>query len=213
MLVGLGGNNGTTITGGILANKQYVHPPAPCPVTLLFYAIINPSSVLVCSGMTWQTKEGRKKPNYFGSITQAATCRIGNFKGEEVHAPFNGVLPMVNPEDLVIGGWDISGLNMADAMGRAQVHHLPMPRSSWAYHTFRYTMLSLIGLDPVGRMAPTATTGWLRVVATDLDNERLGPVGVLQALPLQHMVGTVYDCTHVPRKGTGCTSGIYCDVS
>jgi hypothetical protein len=25
MLVGLGGNNGTTITGGILANKQYVH--------------------------------------------------------------------------------------------------------------------------------------------------------------------------------------------
>jgi myo-inositol-1-phosphate synthase len=71
--------------------------------------------------MTWMTKEGRKKPNYFGSLTQAATCRIGNFKGEEVYVPFNGILPMVKPEDVVIGGWDISGMNMADAMARDQV--------------------------------------------------------------------------------------------
>lgn len=67
------------------------------------------------------TKEGRKQPNYYGSITQAATCRVGNFKGEEVHVPFSGMLPMVKPEELVIGGWDISGMNMADAMQRAQV--------------------------------------------------------------------------------------------
>jgi len=31
------------------------------------------------------------------------------------------VLPMVHPNDLVIGGWDISGMNLADAMDRAAV--------------------------------------------------------------------------------------------
>lgn len=67
------------------------------------------------------TKSGLKEPNYFGSVTQAATCRVGNYMGEEIHVPFKGLLPMVNPEDLVIGGWDISKMNLADAMNRAQV--------------------------------------------------------------------------------------------
>jgi myo-inositol-1-phosphate synthase len=94
MLVGWGGNNGTTVTGGILANKH---------------------------GITWMTKDGLKKPNYFGSLTQAATCRVGNYNGEEVHVPFSAILPMVQPNDIELGGWDISNLNMADAMERAQV--------------------------------------------------------------------------------------------
>ena len=54
MLVGWGGNNGTTVTGGILANKH---------------------------GITWKTKEGLRTPNYWGSLTQAATCRVGNLNG------------------------------------------------------------------------------------------------------------------------------------
>lgn len=33
----------------------------------------------------------------------------------------NQVLPLVNPDDVVIGGWDISSLNLAQAMKRAQV--------------------------------------------------------------------------------------------
>jgi hypothetical protein len=74
-----------------------------------------------CSGITWLTKDGLRKPNYFGSITQSATCRVGNFKGEEVHVPFKGILPMVDPNDIVIGGWDISSMNLADAMERAKV--------------------------------------------------------------------------------------------
>ena len=67
------------------------------------------------------TKDGLKKPNYFGSLTQAATVRVGNYRGEEVFTPFKSLLPMVNPNDLVLGGWDVSGLNLADAMERAQV--------------------------------------------------------------------------------------------
>jgi hypothetical protein len=30
------------------------------------------------------TKDGLRKPNYWGSLTQAATLRIGNYEGEEV---------------------------------------------------------------------------------------------------------------------------------
>lgn len=67
------------------------------------------------------TKDGLRKPNYYGSLTHAATCRVGNFQGEEVHVPFSSLLPMVHPNDIVLGGWDISGLDMADAMERARV--------------------------------------------------------------------------------------------
>lgn len=67
------------------------------------------------------TKEGIQKPNYYGSLTQASSCRVGNYEGEEVYTPFKSLIPMLDPNDLVIGGWDISGLNMADAMERAKV--------------------------------------------------------------------------------------------
>lgn len=67
------------------------------------------------------TKEGLRKPNYWGSLTQAASIRVGHVDGEEVHAPFKSLLPMVDPNDFVLGGWDISSNNLADAMERAQV--------------------------------------------------------------------------------------------
>jgi myo-inositol-1-phosphate synthase len=73
------------------------------------------------SGITWMTKDGLSKPNYWGSITQAATMRVGNYQGEEVFVPFNSVLPMVDPNEIVLGGWDISSLNLAEAMERSRV--------------------------------------------------------------------------------------------
>ncbi|CAK4643743.1 unnamed protein product [Aphanomyces euteiches] len=95
MIVGLGGNNGSTLVAGVLANKL---------------------------GITWTDKEGVHKPDYFGSITQSSTVRLGtNAHGAGVYVPFKNMLPMVNPNDLVIGGWDISAHNLADAMVRAQV--------------------------------------------------------------------------------------------
>jgi myo-inositol-1-phosphate synthase len=59
MLVGLGGNNGCTLTGGVIANRE---------------------------GITWKTKEGVKAPNYWGSLTQASTCRVGRVNGQEAGA-------------------------------------------------------------------------------------------------------------------------------
>lgn len=95
MLVGWGGNNGTTVTGGIMANKH---------------------------GLQWETKEGLHKADYFGSLTQSSTVRLGlDESGDSVYIPFKDMLPMVHPNDIVIGGWDISSMNIADAMRRAKV--------------------------------------------------------------------------------------------
>lgn len=94
MIVGWGGNNGTTVTAGIMANKH---------------------------GVTWHTKAGERKSDYFGSMTQCSTVRLGSAGGRDVYVPFNSMLPMAHPNDFVIGGWDISGLNLGDAMKRAEV--------------------------------------------------------------------------------------------
>jgi len=95
MIVGLGGNNGSTLVAGVTANKL---------------------------GITWTDKDGEHKPDYFGSVTQASTVRLGsNSKGEGVYVPFKNVLPMVKPNDIVITGWDISNANLAEAMKRAKV--------------------------------------------------------------------------------------------
>jgi myo-inositol-1-phosphate synthase len=96
MLVGWGGNNGTTLTGAILANKHK---------------------------LSYETKDGRVEPNYFGSVTQSSTVYIGSSPNgqEQFHMPMKSLLPMVEPNDLYLDGWDISSLNMADAMRRAKV--------------------------------------------------------------------------------------------
>jgi len=96
MLVGWGGNNGTTVTAGIIANRR---------------------------GLAWDTREGQQTANYYGSTVMSSTVKLGTNAetGEEVNIPLHKMLPMVHPSDLVLGGWDISGMNLADAMDRAQV--------------------------------------------------------------------------------------------
>ena len=95
MFVGWGGNNGSTLTAGIIANQKNI---------------------------SWNTKEGIHYPDYFGSLTQASTVRLGlNSSGQSVYIPFKSMLPMVNPNDLVISGWDISNMNLAESMVRSQV--------------------------------------------------------------------------------------------
>ncbi|KAF8771180.1 uncharacterized protein LOC129989203 [Argiope bruennichi] len=95
MLVGWGGNNGSTVTAAVLANKHNI---------------------------TWRTKEGVMKPNYFGSLLQAGTTRLGTSETTgDLYIPFKDMLPLVNPNDIVFGGWDISSRNLADSMERAEV--------------------------------------------------------------------------------------------
>ncbi|KAG9246757.1 putative inositol-3-phosphate synthase [Calycina marina] len=96
MLVGWGGNNGTTVTAGIIANKL---------------------------GLTWDTREGPRAANYYGSVVMGSTIKLGTDAktAEDVNIPLHSMLPMVHPNDLVIGGWDISGMNLAESMDRAAV--------------------------------------------------------------------------------------------
>lgn len=96
MLVGWGGNNGTTVTAGIIANRRK---------------------------LVWETKEGKQSANYYGSVIMGSTIKLGNDveTGEEIHIPMHDLLPMVHPNNLVVGGWDISRMNLADAMDRAAV--------------------------------------------------------------------------------------------
>ena len=101
MLVGLGGNNGTTLVGGVIANRE---------------------------GITWKTKEGVRAPDYYGSLTQSSTCRVGTMNGQEIYAPFKALLPMVEPDHIIFDGWDISGINLADAMERSKVFEWDLQR-------------------------------------------------------------------------------------
>jgi myo-inositol-1-phosphate synthase len=100
MLVGLGGNNGSTFTAGLLANKK---------------------------GLTWMTKAGEMKSNFYGSFTQSATTHVGfNFNEEDgsltdVFKPIKELLPMVDPVDFDVCGWDISKDNLYEAVKRGHV--------------------------------------------------------------------------------------------
>lgn len=73
--------------------------------------------------LSWPTREGVQEANYYGSVIMGSTIKLGNdaITGEEINIPFNKLLPMIHPNDLVVGGWDISGMNLADAMDRAKV--------------------------------------------------------------------------------------------
>lgn len=102
LIVGWGGNNGSTITGACEANKRKIK---------------------------WHTKDGEKESNYFGSITQSSTVSIGvDEKGNDVYIPLNNLLPMVHPNDIVINGWDINNANIAEAMKRACVFEYDLQR-------------------------------------------------------------------------------------
>src|SRR5271163_2943119 len=70
MIVGLGGNNGSTVVAGAIANREK---------------------------LTWRTKTGVQHANYFGSMLLSSTVRIGsNEKGEDVYVPFSSMLPTVH---------------------------------------------------------------------------------------------------------------------
>ncbi|KAE8701124.1 Inositol-3-phosphate synthase [Hibiscus syriacus] len=67
------------------------------------------------------------------SQSRASTIRIGSYNGEEIYAPFKSLLPMVKPEDIVFGGWDISDMNLADAMARAKVFDIDLQKQLRPY--------------------------------------------------------------------------------
>ena len=69
-MVGFGGNNGSTILGGILANRDK---------------------------LTWNTKKGEQHANMLGSMTQSSTMKVAELENEEVFMPMKEVIPLLEP--------------------------------------------------------------------------------------------------------------------
>lgn len=99
-------------------------------------------------GISWRTARGVQTPNYYGSLTQASTVHVGaDDKGQDIYVPLCKVLPMVNPNDLVISGWDINNYNLADAMERAQVLDYDLQRQLRPYMVDIVPMPSIYDSD------------------------------------------------------------------
>lgn len=96
MLVGWGGNNGSTLTATMLAHKHQV---------------------------SWKTRRGVQQPNFYGSLLLASTMSIGRDSRtlQPVHVPLKDLFPLLKPASLILGGWDISAANLSEACERAQV--------------------------------------------------------------------------------------------
>lgn len=89
MMVGWGGNNGSTFTAGVLAHQKK---------------------------LTWRNKRGRQTVDFLGSLYEYGSVPLG-----DQTKLFRELLEMHAIDDLVIGGWDISSLNLYEACVRNQV--------------------------------------------------------------------------------------------
>jgi myo-inositol-1-phosphate synthase len=95
MLIGWGGNNGTTFTAGILASQL---------------------------GVNWNTKEGEQNVKWFGSISQMGSVHIGYDDKQIPHSKlFKDMIKMVDINKICIGGWDICKDNLYKSTIKNQV--------------------------------------------------------------------------------------------
>ncbi|SOV76762.1 inositol-3-phosphate synthase [Plasmodium reichenowi] len=96
LLVGIGGNNATTMLGGVCANAK---------------------------DLTYMNKCDLKRSNYLGSVFLSSNIRLGyNEKDKEhAYAPIYKLIDIYNPENIVYGGWDINNMNLKDCLVRNKV--------------------------------------------------------------------------------------------
>ena len=80
MIVGLGGNNGSTFIAGLLAHKK---------------------------NLQWENKEGIHNIEFLGSLAEFGSVNIGYKKNKPYTKLIKDMVPLIKPEDIVIGGWDI----------------------------------------------------------------------------------------------------------
>ena len=66
----MGGNNGTTLIGGLLANKHK---------------------------LKWMTKKGEHEANMYGSMTQNSSMKVGETDEKEIFMKIKNVFPLFSP--------------------------------------------------------------------------------------------------------------------
>jgi myo-inositol-1-phosphate synthase len=95
MLVGWGGNNGSTLTAGLLA---YTHK------------------------IKWANKSGIHGVQFLGSVSQFGSVHLGYDNENKSHSRlFKNVTDLCKPEDIVIGGWDICKDDLYTASKKTKV--------------------------------------------------------------------------------------------
>lgn len=95
MLVGWGGNNGSTLTASLLAKKKE---------------------------LSWYNRSGIHYAEFLGSVSQMGSVHIGYDENAKVHSRlFRDLCDMFEPDELVIGGWDICSDNLYTAAVKAGV--------------------------------------------------------------------------------------------
>merc|ERR1712176_1027653 len=65
--------------------------------------------------------------------TQASTVYVGTHNGEEVYVPLKDMIPMIDPNEIVLGGWDISSAKLGDAMKRSKVLDINLQQKVYDY--------------------------------------------------------------------------------
>lgn len=75
--------------------------------------------------LSWKTKNGEYRANYFGSITQCSTVYVGNLnenaKQQDAYVRMADLVPMVDANSLLLDGWDIVSDDLGESMRKAQV--------------------------------------------------------------------------------------------
>ena len=95
MVVGLGGNNGSTLAAGLIAYRNKIK---------------------------WSNKTGEHDVHFYGSMSQYGSVHIGYDKNNKAHSRlFKDIGDMYAPEDIIIGGWDINSDNLYNAAKKAKV--------------------------------------------------------------------------------------------
>ena len=100
MMVGLGGNNGSTFAAGLLAYRKK---------------------------LKWQNKDGEHTVQFLGSISQMGSVHIGyDDRGTPHSRLFKEITPMYEPDELVVGGWDICSDDLYTSALKSRVIELAL---------------------------------------------------------------------------------------
>ena len=95
MIVGLGGNNGSTLTSTLLAYNKSIN---------------------------WENKNGEHSVKWYGSISQYGSVNLGyDNQGKVVSKLIKNMVSLRKPEDIIISGWDICGDNLYIASKKNKV--------------------------------------------------------------------------------------------
>lgn len=103
-----------------------------------------------------------------------------------------GMFWQVNPDDIVFGGWDISNMNLADAMGRAKVFDIDLQKQLRPYME---SMVPLPGIYDPDFIAANQEERANNVIKGTKKEQVLQIIKDIKYVPLQSTCMPCFLCT------------------